>query len=52
MATYTKKSTTTKGKLIKRQPTKQLLAIQELKDPKTSENEAEIGGKMSKELWP
>ena len=50
MATYSKKSTTTWGKLIKRQPTMQVLAIQEPEDPKTSESEAEIGGKMSKEL--
>ena len=50
MATYSRKSTTTRGKLLKRQPTKYVLVIQEAEDPKTRESEAEIGGKMSKEL--
>ena len=50
MATHSRKSATTSGKLIKRQPTKYVLAIQEPEDPKSSESEAKIGGKMSKEL--
>ena len=49
-ATYSRKYTTIKGKLLKRQPTKYVLAIQEPEDHKTSESEAEIGVKMSKEL--
>ena len=48
MATYSRKSTTTRGKLLKRQTTKY---VEEAEDPKTSESEAGIGGKMSKELW-
>ena len=52
MATHSSKTATTRVKLLKRQPTKQVLGIQELEDPKKSESEAEIGGKMSKELRP
>ena len=52
IVTYPRKSTTARLKLLKRQLTKQVLAIQEPEDPKTSESEDENAGKMRKELRP
>ena len=52
MATYSRKSASNREKRVKQQPTKDVLLIQELEDPKTSKTDAEIGPNTSKELWP
>ena len=52
MATYSRKSASNSKKRVKRQLTNDVLPIQEPKDPKTSETDAEIGPKRIKKLLP